>query len=141
MWDQPPHAEILIGDKSHFNGDITGTEEKPDVIEFEHEFTEGEGSELIINRSGKIKGQTVINENGDCTQGSTATHKKHGDRRDRSRCVGVRGCVHSTIPRTMGLTTETSRRGTARIIQERHCYGSRWNMAIQASNHRSTCGF
>ena len=65
MWDQPPHAEILIGDKSHFNGDITGTENKPDVIEFEHEFTEGEKSELIIERSGKIEGQTVINENGD----------------------------------------------------------------------------
>ena len=64
-WDQPPHAEILIKDKSYFNGDITGTEENPDVIEFEHEFTEGEKSELIIKRSGKIKGQTVINKNGD----------------------------------------------------------------------------
>ena len=65
MWDRPPHAEILIGDKSHFRGDITGTEDKPDVVEFEHEFTEGEKSELIIKRSGKTKGQTVINENGD----------------------------------------------------------------------------
>jgi hypothetical protein len=41
------------GDKSHFKGDITGTEDKPDVIEFEHEFTEGEKGELIIKRSGK----------------------------------------------------------------------------------------
>ena len=65
MWDQPPHAEILINDKSHFTGDITGTEDKPTVVEFEHEFTEGEKSELIIKRSGKTKGQTVINENGD----------------------------------------------------------------------------
>ena len=65
MWDRPPHAEILIGDKSYFTGDITGTEGEPDVIEFEHEFTEGEKVELIIERSGKIKGQTVINENGD----------------------------------------------------------------------------
>ena len=65
MWDRPPHAEILIGDKSHFRGDITGTEDKPDVVEFEHEFTEGEKNELIINRSGKRKNQTVINENGD----------------------------------------------------------------------------
>ena len=55
----------MIGDKSHFRGDITGTEDKPDVVEFEHEFTEGEKSELIIKRSGKTKGQTVINENGD----------------------------------------------------------------------------
>jgi hypothetical protein len=65
MWDKPPHAEILIGDKSHFTGDITGTEDKPNVIEFEHEFTEGEESELIIKRSGKDKGQTVVNDNGD----------------------------------------------------------------------------
>ena len=68
MWDRPPHAEILIGDKSHFTGDITGTEEKPDVVEFEHEFTEGEGSELIIERSGKLVNQTVVNENGDVLQ-------------------------------------------------------------------------
>ena len=65
MWDKPPHAEILIGDNSHFTGDITGTEDKPTVVEFEHEFTEGEKSELIVRRSGKDKGQTVINENGD----------------------------------------------------------------------------
>jgi|TARA_R110002153_G_scaffold6783_1_gene30848 hypothetical protein len=65
MWDQPPHAEILIGDKSHFKGDITGTEDNPNLIEFEHEFTEGEKGELIINRSGKTVPQTVINDNGD----------------------------------------------------------------------------
>ena len=65
MWDQPPHAEILIGDKSHFTGDITGTEDKPDVVEFEHELDEGKEYTIIINRSGKNKGQTVINENGD----------------------------------------------------------------------------
>ena len=65
MWDKPPHAEIMIDHKSHFKGDITGTEGKPDVIEFEHEFTEGEENELIIKRSGKTKGQTVVNDNGD----------------------------------------------------------------------------
>ena len=65
MWDRPPHAEILIRDKSHFRGDITGTEDKPDVVEFEHEFTEGEKNELIIKRSGKDKNQTAVNENGD----------------------------------------------------------------------------
>jgi hypothetical protein len=65
MWDRPPHAEILIGDKSHFRGDITDTEDKPTLVEFEHELTEGETATLIIDRSGKSKGQTVINENGD----------------------------------------------------------------------------
>ena len=65
MWDKPPHAEIMIDHKSYFNGDITGTEEKPDVIEFEHEFTEGEKCELIINRLGKDGNQTVVNDKGD----------------------------------------------------------------------------
>ena len=40
-WDKPPHAEILINDKSYFKGDIKGTEDKPDVIEFEQDFAEG----------------------------------------------------------------------------------------------------
>jgi len=65
MWDLPPHAEILINDKSQFKGDIKGTEDKPNVIEFEHEFTEGEKCEMIIKRSGKGKNQTVVNDNGD----------------------------------------------------------------------------
>ena len=65
MWSQPPHAEILIAGKTHFKGNITGTEEKPDVIEFEQELNEGEKYELIINRSGKTSKQTVVNEKGD----------------------------------------------------------------------------
>jgi len=65
MWDRPPHAEILIGDKSHFKGDITGTEDKPNVIEFEQTADEGKDYELIIKRLGKVRGQTVINDNGD----------------------------------------------------------------------------
>ena len=36
MWDKPPHAEILINDKSYFNDKISGNEDKPDVIEFDH---------------------------------------------------------------------------------------------------------
>ena len=65
MWDKPPHAEILINDKSYFKGDIKGTEDKPDVIEFEQDFEEGKEYNLIINRSGKGKNQTVLNEKGD----------------------------------------------------------------------------
>lgn len=64
MWDQPPHAEILIDGQSHFNGDITGTENKPEVIEFEHELEEGKEYSLVIMRSGKGKNQTVVSENG-----------------------------------------------------------------------------
>ena len=65
MWQRPPHAEILIDDTSYFKKDITGTEEKPDIIEFEHECKEEETYNLLIKRSGKGKGQTVVNEKGD----------------------------------------------------------------------------
>jgi len=65
MWDKPPHAEVLINDISNFSGEITGTEEKPDVIEFEQELEEGKEYNLVILRSGKDQNQTVVNENGD----------------------------------------------------------------------------
>ena len=65
MWDKPPYAEIMINDHLCFKGDITGSEEKPNVIEFEHELTEGEEHHLTIKRSGKGKYQTIINAKGD----------------------------------------------------------------------------
>jgi hypothetical protein len=66
MWDKPPHAEILLNDKSYFKGDITSTEEnKPTVIEFEQDLEEGKEYSLTINRSGKDKGQAIVNDNGD----------------------------------------------------------------------------
>ena len=65
MWHKPPQAEILIGNHSHFKGDITGDEAKPNLIVFEQELEEGKEYNLIINRSGKGKNQTVINEKGD----------------------------------------------------------------------------
>jgi len=65
MWDDPPHAEIIVAGQSHFKGNITGTEDNPDVIEFEHEVNEGNDYSLSIKRSGKTKKQTVINEKGD----------------------------------------------------------------------------
>ncbi len=65
MWDKSPRAEILINDQIHFDGNITGTESKPDLIEFEHELEEGKDYSLIINRSGKGRKQTVINDKGD----------------------------------------------------------------------------
>ncbi len=65
MWDTPPHAQILINDTKYFDKDVTGTESAPEVIEFEHECTEGQKYELIIKRSGKTNKQTIINEKGD----------------------------------------------------------------------------
>ena len=65
MWDKPPHAEIIVGDKSYYNDDITGTEDKPNVIEFEAELEEDKESFFVIKRSNKFNNQTVVNENGD----------------------------------------------------------------------------
>ena len=65
MWDKAPHAEVLIGDNSYFSADITGTEDNPNLIEFEHELEEGKFYELIIKRAGKGRNQTVINDQGD----------------------------------------------------------------------------
>jgi len=64
MWDKAPHAEILIDDKSHYTDYITGSEEKPTVIEFEQEVEEGKSYELIIKRSGKLRNQTVVDDKG-----------------------------------------------------------------------------
>ena len=65
MWDKPPYAEILIDHDVQFKGAITGTENKPDVIEFEYEMESEQQYNLIINRSGKGRNQTIINEKGD----------------------------------------------------------------------------
>ena len=65
MWDKPPHAEIMINVQSHFEGDISGTEEKPNIIEFEHELEEDKEYNLILKRKGKGQNQTVINDKGD----------------------------------------------------------------------------
>jgi len=65
MWDQPPVAEIKLNSKSYFKSEITTTEQNPTVIEFEAELTEDAEYNLSIERSGKDKNQTVVNEKGD----------------------------------------------------------------------------
>ena len=65
MWDKPPHAEILLNGKSFYNDDVTGTEDTPTLLEFEHSLEDDKVFELVINRTGKTMGQTVINEKGD----------------------------------------------------------------------------
>ena len=65
MWDKPPHAEIVVGGKTYFDADITSTEDKPTLIEFEVEVEEDKKCDLIINRSGKTVPQTVVNDKGD----------------------------------------------------------------------------
>ena len=61
-WDLPPVAEILINDESHYRSEITGTEDNPSVIEFEHTLEEGKEYTLKILRSGKDKNQTVVED-------------------------------------------------------------------------------
>ena len=55
-------AEILINDESHYRSEITGTEDNPSVIEFEHTLEEGKEYTLKILRSGKDKNQTVVED-------------------------------------------------------------------------------
>jgi hypothetical protein len=62
-WDRPPVAEILINDESHYRSEITGTEDNPTVIEFQHTLEEDETYTLKILRSGKDKRQTVVEDN------------------------------------------------------------------------------
>ena len=65
MWDKPPVAEVKINSKSYFKSEITSTEQDPTTIEFQAELTEGSEYNLIIERSGKGKNQTVLNDKGD----------------------------------------------------------------------------
>jgi len=61
-WDKNPHVEILLDDQSKFVGDITGTKENPNIIEFAHELQESNDYELSIKRSGKSTNQTILND-------------------------------------------------------------------------------
>ena len=62
MWDKPPIANIKINEKSYFNKEITSTEDKPTIIEFEHELEEGKAYNFIIDRSGKNKRETIVDD-------------------------------------------------------------------------------
>ena len=62
VWDKPPVANIKINEKSYFNKEITSTEDKPTIIEFEHEFEEDKSYNFIIDRLGKDKNQTIIED-------------------------------------------------------------------------------
>jgi len=54
----------LINDVSYYNGQIFGTKDKPNVIEFIHEFENDKQYSLIIRRKGKASNQTVTNTDG-----------------------------------------------------------------------------
>ena len=62
MWDKPPIADIKINEKSFFKEEITSTNDKPTIIEFEHELEEGKSYNLIIDRSNKGETQTIVED-------------------------------------------------------------------------------
>jgi hypothetical protein len=64
-WDKPPVVEILINGESQYRSEITGSEQKTTVIEFEKAFTEGETGTLTILRSFKNQTQTKLNAKGE----------------------------------------------------------------------------
>lgn len=63
-WDQAPTCEVLINSESKWAGTVDSTKEKPTRVEFEHELEEGAKYQLILNRQGKSKGQTVVDDQG-----------------------------------------------------------------------------
>ena len=65
MWDKPPVVEIKLNSKSYFKSAVTSTEQNPTVIEFEAECEENSEYNLIIERSGKEKNQTVLDSKGE----------------------------------------------------------------------------
>ena len=65
MWDLPPRADILINGQSMADKEISGTEDKPDLVTFDYDLEEGKSYDLVISRSGKNRKQTIINDKGD----------------------------------------------------------------------------
>ena len=64
-WNKIPTVEILINNDSKFSAEISETEDKPKLIEFEHEFEEEKSYNLVLKRGGKTNNQTIVNEKGD----------------------------------------------------------------------------
>ena len=62
MWNKPPIADISIDSKNYFKEEITSTKDKPTIVEFEHELEESKSYNLIIDRSGKNKRETVVED-------------------------------------------------------------------------------
>lgn len=62
-WDKPPYCEILGDHSSYFKGEITGTEQNPNIIEFECEHELEKKHSLVIHRTGKTNRQTVVEDN------------------------------------------------------------------------------
>jgi len=62
-WDRKPNCTISINEDVKWSGDIDGSIEKPNLIEFETQFEEGKKYNLILDRKGKDNSQTVVVDN------------------------------------------------------------------------------
>jgi hypothetical protein len=65
FWDKPPSCDILVGDQQLWSGEIKGTKDKPDLIEFTAPLEEGKSHSLLLKRYGKDGKQCVVNDKGD----------------------------------------------------------------------------
>ena len=62
MWDKAPHVDIIVDGKTHFTGEVKGTEKEPTLIEFEAEVEENKEYDFVIKRSGKDGSQTKLQD-------------------------------------------------------------------------------
>ena len=97
MWDRSPEVEVMVDGKTHFHDKITETEDKPKIIEFEHEFHEGSDYDLVLKRTGKSNSQTVINEKGDILK-DQLLHIKSIEIDEIPQTIGEITFVESSLP-------------------------------------------
>ena len=64
MWDQAPHVDIIIDGQSKIKERVHQSISAPHIFEFTHELEEGKEHQLILKRSNKLKGQTLIDNDG-----------------------------------------------------------------------------
>ena len=60
FWDKKPTCAIKINDTEVWNGIIDGTEDKPNVIKFNHQLEADKDYHLKLIRQGKDDAQTVV---------------------------------------------------------------------------------
>ena len=65
FWDKPPIVEVFVNNDSQHKSEITGSEKEPTIIKFTKDLKAGEKYTLKFARTGKIKGQTIVNDKGD----------------------------------------------------------------------------
>ena len=61
-FDNDSNKPIIDTNPSYFNEEITSTKDNPTVVEFEHEFEDGKAYNLTIDRSGKNKRETIVED-------------------------------------------------------------------------------